>query len=701
MFIRKSQKTWILTALLILFFYTISVNAESTSFHLSSDNYDHLNQLFEPSDLQPSPLPVHVWVDVTNLSVCQIADSKEIICELDESVALGSEQVRITHPTKQIEAIQLNSDDIQLISKSANTRSGQNSELTYQLQEPVKNLSIQLTTTESATPNTVPNLSISLRRNTVSIECDLIGTANLGSENDGNMGINLGARNFREEQRILETIQGSGIPDTIPRTEILPVNANNLNEIIPELSDLGVDWVRFPIVPMMINGNITWSATLDRYEVQVDNLCDRAGISSLPVLTEKLVAEFDINASTPTGSANSTEDQYANFQNGYLNNVADLAQRLTHVRRWQIWNEPNLENNYFDLDGNNPERRLQQFAELIRLTHETIEDNHSRPNREIVLGGVSDVWRDSGADWLTQLYQQATTDGVSIDNHINYIAVHPYSYSNISNDNNDSNDITRSIDPLVYLQQADVGETGDSPLELISTIVGEIPLSVTEIGWDASETTSEAGIDYGVNQCFYLNQVTGNPNETGTIIPEWLQADFLYDSYRTLLNPNITHYPNRSGDSNVDNTIFWYRFDDIKIQVTEQFQTDCIQQNVNNPQDSLAGAAPIGVANPPTTSLTRNRENETKIPINHWWGLIDEDGNKKSSYCGYMRFAVRQGALDDYTDESCRRSQIPSATTVKVMRFQTNPVWHIILANTFMLLTATILRKKHNGTTKY
>lgn len=654
--------------ILLFVLHALPIHAQSNLLNLPSDNNAHENQLFEPSAFQPSPLPVHVWVNVTNRTECELSDTTEMMCQWDNAVAFGSEQVRFTYLTDAAETVQLHHGDTELRSQFVFTQ-GVWTEETYRLAQPAETLSFTVTTAETIEPDTL-KMVVELRRDTVAADCQN------GVLNEGRLGLNLGVRDYLAEQDLVTLIKTLP-PEEAARLyidELLPVRASNVAVEVEKLQALGVDWVRFPIVPMRFGGavvdaetgdfelgEIDWGETIEQYKVQVDNLCDR-GINVMPVLTEMIALGYPVDSTTDPDSS-----QYAYFQNAYVNAVADVANGLPTVRRWQVWNEPNLGGDYFSLEGENRARRLEQFTGLVKLIDETITFVQPQFEPQIVLGSISDVWLTGGANWLGYLYNQDVLGW--LDDHIDYVGVHLYSYSIVSDDGDETNDTIRSIDPNHYLTEPDVNGVGGSPLEAISAIVGEMPIMVTEIGWDASAETADNDITYGVDQCAYNNPVTDNLDDSGTIVSDLLQARFLEDSYDILLDSDVTHYPERPGESNVSNAIFWYRYDDIKIEVEEQYQIGCAGSagEVVNPRASVAGAKPIGLAS--YSISDQRRKNEPVIPINHWWGLIDENGGRKPAYCAYMRVAVSQGSLDALTDERCSDVLVPTAVTVHTVHF--------------------------------
>ena len=579
-----------------------SLAAKSPTFHLASTNDTHKQQLLTPNEIQPSALPVQTWVDVTNLGECQQITPMQLHCFWTEAVALGAEQLRVTDIDGRIQSFAPDNSSQAITIRTAEPQS-------IAFAQPLQTLSVTFTTTADFDLSAIPTPTIELRRETVSGFCDIRGAVH-----DGDMGLNLGNRDFEAELTQLS------IPN-FPRTELLPIRFGNLL-LIDTLRELGVDWVRFPIIPMLIDGVVDWDKTVLAYEFQVMNLCDR-GIAVLPVLAEGLVPEFPIDSTT-----NPDSESYANFKNAYLNRVTDLVAAIPHLVRWEIWNEPDVAANYFSSTNT----KLQQFAELIRLTGQIIRQNTTY-SRQIVSGGISSVWRGGGKDWIDTLHTTSPT----VFNDVNYVGVHPYSFS--------TQQRTRSIDPRAYLTRSEETPDADSPLEDISNIVGNNKyLSVTEIGWETSRETP----GYGINRCSYNNPVTGNPNRTGTIVSETDQSTFLEWSYQLLLSSRTTHFPGTQQGS-VEG-VFWYRYDDIQINM-DKAQYDACNNTLyyGDPSLALVGSEIIGIGSVPVTG--QHREVNNYVPINHWWGIVDLDLHHKDAYCHYMLASFYHDSLDALTTE--------------------------------------------------
>ena len=74
---------------------------------------------------------------------------------------------------------------------------------------------------------------------------------------------------------------------------------------------------------------------------------------------------------------------------------------------------------------------------------------------------------------------------------------------------------------------------------------------------------------------------------------------------------------------------FLYRYDDIKIEVDEQYQIRCAGSG--DEFVDVRAAKSVGVLSASSMSGRRSRENPV-VPINHWWGFIDERGARKRAY---------------------------------------------------------------------
>ena len=136
------------------------------------------------------------------------------------------------------------------------------------------------------------------------------------------------------------------------------------------------------------------------------------------------------------------------------------------VRSWQVWNEPNLRNEFYP--GGTVAQAARRYGDLLQISHDAIKSRDHQA--EIVLAGIATQKDPHAFDFLKSLY---SVPGIKDD--FDAVAQHPYA---------GSVDKVRAAIQQVRKVMASNGDQGT-------------PLWITEIGW-GSAPADGSGINLGL-----------------------------------------------------------------------------------------------------------------------------------------------------------------------------------------------------------
>jgi hypothetical protein len=138
------------------------------------------------------------------------------------------------------------------------------------------------------------------------------------------------------------------------------------------------------------------------------------------------------------------------------------------ITRWQIWNEPSSVT-YF-----RPEPSAEQYAELVRLSHEAITE--ADPDAEVVLAGLFGEPRGATADdGVAWEYLDSLYDIEGFEGWFDAVAMHPYAET--------IDEIEVQVDRILEVTE----KAGDD----------EARIWVTELGWGSAEPSPDAPLVKG------------------------------------------------------------------------------------------------------------------------------------------------------------------------------------------------------------
>ena len=397
----------------------------------------------------------------------------------------------------------------------------------------------------------------------------------------------------------------------VPGQETFYINPDD-PQVLYDLQNLGVNWVRFVFMPKPSNLDGT---ALDEnndglddidhggYRYMIENLCERK-INIVPVLgIESLIGigaqqnDFLISHGFINTQGKPSLTLFIRsplFLDMLQNRAKELAIQYPKIKNWEILNEPDIMDGFRDNSG--------RYAETVTVAKEAIKA--IIPDAKIIMGGLSNTWRFSGIPFLQNEYRSNVN---LLSQGFDELGVHPYTDGS-----------SRGISPKIYFYATDsgVGMILD-PLTDIMMSADKVnnttkPIQITEIGFDtASKTKPIPGS---------LSTAGGNPCSIryGTLITPDEQKQYLKEAYEILLPHN-----------RVDKVI-WYRYDDIYQAIpAEEIDLDCQQDNAGWQQERFL-SVPIGAED---RIPTRQVGDTTYVYLQHWFGIRDIRGNLKPAYC--------------------------------------------------------------------
>lgn len=258
-----------------------------------------------------------------------------------------------------------------------------------------------------------------------------------------------------------------------------------------DVRDLGASMVRHPVT------------TFAAFDTFVDLFGDE-NIDTLGLLNQKLVA-FDDESDWETDA----------YRQAFATRVREVVLRYsdtlrTHqVHHWQIWSDPDRD--LSAAGGSDTRIEPEDYGKLLLLVQPIIKAVD--PSATVVLGGISPEGHQFSQSYLRDLYESASITAYRLANGVNpwdAVAVHPY--------------------PVTFTDPDGLVATVNAFKSVMNTFGDRfVPLWVTELGWNTSETSE----------------------------PD--QATFLDQAYRLL---DVLKDPEFPTDAVYIARIFWYRYHD-------------------------------------------------------------------------------------------------------------------------------------------
>ncbi len=191
---------------------------------------------------------------------------------------------------------------------------------------------------------------------------------------------------------------------------LLGLSDSQVGARLDEVAVTGVEWIRIDVgwndIERRDFEHTDWSG-IDR----IVNAANERGIHVLGILSYTPKWARD-DGCPEINCPPADQDQFAEFSAAAVRRYAPKG-----VHAWEIWNEPNLNLNYW---GGNATR----YSNLLKVTYQAIHEVD--PNATVISGGLSPAATRDGSmspvDFLTALYSSGA--GHSFD----AVGMHPYSF---------------------------------------------------------------------------------------------------------------------------------------------------------------------------------------------------------------------------------------------------------------------------------